>query len=137
MIDPRDVGAAAAACMLTTPATTGGAYVLTGPAAITYAEVAAELSAATGRDVEFVDVPDEDARRGDDRGGPAGLRRASRSSRSSRWRARASPSEVTGTVESLTGRPPRDFAAFAREHARLFAPGRRGGAEPDRVREAA
>ena len=30
--------------------------------------------------------------------------------------------EVTGTVESLTGSPPRDFATFAREHAQLFAP---------------
>jgi len=30
--------------------------------------------------------------------------------------------EVTATVESLTGRPPRDFASFARDHARLFAP---------------
>ena len=37
-------------------------------------------------------------------------------------RGRASTSEVTGTVESLTGRPARDFAAFAREHAGLFAP---------------
>ena len=30
--------------------------------------------------------------------------------------------QVTTAVESLTGRPPRDFAAFAREHAHLFAP---------------
>ena len=30
--------------------------------------------------------------------------------------------QVTATVESLTGRPPRDFASFARDHARLFAP---------------
>ena len=29
---------------------------------------------------------------------------------------------VTATVESLTGRAPRSFAAFARDHARLFAP---------------
>jgi hypothetical protein len=30
--------------------------------------------------------------------------------------------QVTATFESLIGRPPRDFAAFARDHARLFAP---------------
>jgi hypothetical protein len=29
---------------------------------------------------------------------------------------------VTAAVESLTGRPARDFAAFARDHAGLFAP---------------
>ena len=30
--------------------------------------------------------------------------------------------QVTATVESLAGRPPRAFASFARDHARLFAP---------------
>jgi len=50
MIDPRDVGAAAAA-VLTTAAQDGQTYVLTGPEAITYAQVAEELSTATGRDV--------------------------------------------------------------------------------------
>jgi uncharacterized protein YbjT (DUF2867 family) len=120
MIDPRDVGAAAA-CMLTTPAYVHGAFVLTGPAAITYADVAAELSAATGRDVEFVDVSDDDAREAMIESGlPAfvaeqivAIFAAARDGVNS---------EVTGTVESLTGRPARPFAEFARDHAGLFAP---------------
>ena len=120
MIDPRDVGDVAA-CMLTTPAYVHGAFVLTGPAAITYSDVAAGLSAATGRDVEFVDVSDGDAREGMIEAGiPAfaadqivAIFAAAREGVNS---------EVTGTVESLTGRPPRDFAAFAREHAAPFAP---------------
>ena len=29
---------------------------------------------------------------------------------------------VTATVQALTGSAPRDVAAFARDHARLFAP---------------
>jgi hypothetical protein len=29
---------------------------------------------------------------------------------------------VTATVEALTGIAPHDFASFARDHARLFAP---------------
>lgn len=37
---------------------------LTGPQAITYAEVAAALSSATGGAVEFIDVPDEGAKQG-------------------------------------------------------------------------
>ena len=53
MIDPRDVGAAAAA-VLATEDHDGRMYVLTGPEAISYAEVARELSTATGRDVEYV-----------------------------------------------------------------------------------
>ena len=36
---------------------------------------------------------------------------------------------MTATVESLTGRPPRDFAAFARDHAGLFAPAAVGAAD--------
>jgi hypothetical protein len=35
---------------------------------------------------------------------------------------------VTPTVESLIGRPPRDMASFARDHAPLFAPAAVGAA---------
>src|SRR5581483_9462890 len=60
MIDPRDVGAVGAA-VLAGEGHDGAAYLLSGPAAITYADVAAALSEATGRTIEFVDVPDEAA----------------------------------------------------------------------------
>ena len=66
MIDPRDVGAAAAA-VLCSPGHGAGAghegqtYLLTGPSAITYAQVAAGLSAATQSRVEFVDLPGDAA----------------------------------------------------------------------------
>ncbi len=120
MIDPRDVGDAAA-CLLTTPVDVHGAFVLTGPEAITYAEVAAELSAATGREVEFVDVPDDDAR---DALVQAGLPRfvADQIVAIFALARQGVNAEVTGTVESLTGRAPRSFGAFARDHAALFAP---------------
>ena len=120
MIDPRDVGAAAA-CMLTTPANVNGAFVLTGPAAITYADVAAGLSAATGRDVEFVHVSDDDARDAMIEAGVPAFA-AEQIVAIFELAREGVNAEVTGTVESLTGRPPRDFAAFAREHAGLFAP---------------
>jgi uncharacterized protein YbjT (DUF2867 family) len=58
MIDPRDV-AAVAAVALTADGHEGQTHVLTGPDAITYEDIARELSTATGRHVEFVDVPDE------------------------------------------------------------------------------
>lgn len=63
MIDPRDV-AAVAAVVLTTDGHEERTYQLTGSEAITYGRIAEELSAATGRHVEFVDVPDETARQG-------------------------------------------------------------------------
>ena len=120
MIDPRDVGAAAAA-VLSTPGHDASTYVLTGPEAITYSRVAAEISAATGRAVEFIDVPDQDARRGLMQAGLPGFV-AEHVVRAFAMARRGAAEEVTATVESLTGRAPRDFAAFARDHARLFAP---------------
>jgi uncharacterized protein YbjT (DUF2867 family) len=120
MIEPRDVGAAAAA-VLTTAGHDGRTYVLTGPEAITYAQVAAELSAATERGVEFIDIPDEDAKRGMILGGLPGSA-AEHVVEVFAMLRQGVAEQVTATVESLTGSPPRHFASFARDHARLFAP---------------
>jgi uncharacterized protein YbjT (DUF2867 family) len=120
MIDPRDVGAAAAA-VLTTADHDHRTYVLTGPAAITHAQLAAELSAATHGVVEFVDVPDETARQGMTRGGVPDVV-ARQVIEIYTMLRRGAGEQVTATVESLTGCPPRHFASFARDHAHLFAP---------------
>ena len=120
MIDPRDVGAAVGA-VLSTAGHEGRTYVLTGPEAITYAEVAAELSAATGRAVQFTDVPDKDARQGLIQAGlPAFV--AEHAVKAFAMARQGVAEQVTATVQSLAGRPPRGFAAFARDHARLFLP---------------
>jgi uncharacterized protein YbjT (DUF2867 family) len=120
MIDPRDVGATAATT-LTGGGEDGQTYVLTGPEAIAYDQVAAELSAATGRQVEFVDVPEEGAWQalvG------AGLPHfvAEQLVNMFRMLREGAADQVTDTVETLTGNAPRNFAAFIRDHARLFAP---------------
>src|ERR1700710_1347389 len=58
-VDARDV-AAVAAHVLGNPAPhEGRSYDVTGPAAITYAEVAEHISAVSGRSVEFRDTPAE------------------------------------------------------------------------------
>lgn len=120
MIDPRDIGAVAAT-MLTTTRHDGQTYVLTGPEAITYAQVAGELSAATARPVEYVDVPDEAAEQGLIQAGLPDFT-ARQVVEVFAMLRRGAGERVTATVESLTGSPPRDFAAFARDHAHLFAP---------------
>jgi uncharacterized protein YbjT (DUF2867 family) len=120
MIHPRDVGAAAAS-VLATAGHDGRTYVLTGPEAISYADVAAQLATATGREVVFVDVPDEDAKGAMTRQGfPDAVAAEVVKLFAQLRRGVAEP--VTEAVESLTGRPPRDFASFAREHAGLFGP---------------
>lgn len=50
MIDPRDIGAAAAV-LLTETVQDGRTYLVTGPHPISYSEVTGQLSAATGHDI--------------------------------------------------------------------------------------
>jgi uncharacterized protein YbjT (DUF2867 family) len=120
MIDPCDVGRTAAA-VLASPGHEEQTYVLTGPEAITYAQVAAELSAATGREVEFVDVPDEGARQGLVAAGVPDFVADQMITIFSMFRQGVA-ARVTDTVENLMGSRPRSFAAFARDHAHVFQP---------------
>jgi uncharacterized protein YbjT (DUF2867 family) len=118
MIDPRDTGSVAAV-VLTEDAHAGRTYELTGPAAITYAEVAAELSRALDTPVEYVDAPPEAMRAGLEAAGlPAWLvthlDRAFALVRGGALGAR------TDEVRALTGRPPRGIADFVRDHAAAF-----------------
>ena len=118
MINPRDV-AAVAAVVLTTDGHERQAYELTGPEAITYERIAEELSAATGRPVEFVDVSEEAARQGFvEAGMPAWL--VEHLIELFRIIRLGALEWTTDTVRVLTGREPRSFAEFAREHAGLF-----------------
>jgi uncharacterized protein YbjT (DUF2867 family) len=120
MIDPRDVGAAAAAA-LTGAGEDGQTHVITGPEAITWAEIAAELSSATGRVVEFVDVPGEAAKQGLIAADVPEFV-AEQLIKIFRLLRQGVAEQVTDGVYALTGTRPRSFAHFAREHAHLFEP---------------
>src|SRR5262249_11993680 len=61
MVDTAGVGAVAAV-VLTNPGHDGKTYDVTGPEALSYADVASKLSSRLGRRVEYVDVPDAAAR---------------------------------------------------------------------------
>ncbi|HEX5617670.1 MAG TPA: SDR family oxidoreductase [Solirubrobacteraceae bacterium] len=112
MIDPRDIGTVAAA-VLCGSGHEGRTYRLTGPEAITYAEIAAIL------EVQYVDIPPSAAREHLEAAGMPdwlvdhldrafGLIRA------------GSFEDTTDSVRVLTGREPRSFAQFARDHADAF-----------------
>lgn len=118
MIDPRDVADVAVAA-LTSSAHDGKTYVVTGSEPITYERVAAEITAATGRAVTFVNVPDEAAHAALIADGlPVwlvdqiitlfGLIR------------QGAVARVTDTFRAIMGREPRALSAFIREHAHLF-----------------
>lgn len=120
MIDPRDT-AAVAAVALTTSTYDGKTLELSGPEAITYEQVAEELSAATGRTVEFVDIPDEAARQAFTEAGlPDWL--LTHFDHLFPLLREGAIDQPTDTVRAVTGREPRPFAAWARDHAALFRP---------------
>jgi uncharacterized protein YbjT (DUF2867 family) len=109
MVDTRDVAAVAVAA-LTQPGHEGSSYDVTGPAALSYHDVAAKLSAALGREIAYVDAPDDAVRHalsgfglGDWLvGALVDLYQDYRRSGTDGYAAR-----VTDTVQRLTGRPPR------------------------------
>jgi uncharacterized protein YbjT (DUF2867 family) len=117
-VDPRDVGAVAAAAV-TQDALAGTVLAPTGPAAISYDDIARDLAAVTGRPVDYVDVDDETARRAMlDAGLPAPVADAIVTAYGM-YRTGAMAA-VSGDVRAVTGREPRSFAAWAREHAAAF-----------------
>lgn len=111
MVDTGDV-AAVAAVALTEPGHAGAGYDVTGPEALSYADVAAQLTETMGRPISYVDVPDDAVRQALlDAGLTAwfagaliGLYQDYRRSGPDGYAA-----QVTGTVAELTGRAPRSL----------------------------
>lgn len=120
MIDPRDV-AAVAAVALADGGHDGETCTPTGPEAISFERVAAELSAVAGRPVQFVGVPDEAARQGLVGSGLPEFVAAQIVAIFGVLRQGAQ-ARTTTVVGDLTGRQPRPFAQFARDRANVFRP---------------
>ena len=124
-VDVRDVAAAATAALI--DEVDGDVFTLTGPQALTGAEMAAALSAVTGREIVYADEP-EDAGRPPrdeaDRAIGAALRQFGEEMRAGRL------ARVTSDVERLTGRPAIAFDQFARDHGWAFVP-----AHPGQIQE--
>ena len=118
MIDVRDI-AEVAVKVLMGAGHLGKVYVLTGPEALTYYDVARLLSEAVGSPVEY-EALDEGAavKMMTDRGAPEPIARARVEIHRSFSNGAFTP--VTDDVENLLGRSPRSFAEFARDYATAF-----------------
>ncbi|WP_418960739.1 NAD(P)H-binding protein [Streptomyces tritici] len=117
MVHEGDIGAVAAVA-LTEEGHGRREYVLTGPEVLTLADKTAAIGAARGREVALVELSEDEA--------------------VAQWRAAGHDDEVVGflleaygntpevgytvvdTVEKVTGRPARTFAAWAARHAHAF-----------------
>ena len=114
-VDARDIAAAATAVLI--DEVDDDIYTLTGPQALTGAEMATVLTGVSGRPITYLDEP-EDAGRPpageSERAVSAALREFGDEMRAGRLAA------VTGDVERLTGRPTISFAQFARDYGWAF-----------------
>jgi len=119
LVDCRDV-AAVAARLLTDTVRENRVYEITGGTALSFAELASHIGAALGRTVTYVDVRPSEAEKAMLSAGIPG------------WLAEAlidlygifsanHASATTNVIDEVTGKAPRTFAAFAHEHAGVFA----------------
>jgi uncharacterized protein YbjT (DUF2867 family) len=118
MIDVDDI-AAVAATALTTSGHAGKAYVLTGPEALSYQDVAEKLARIVGRPVTYKDIP------------LAVMRERLLASGMPEWHvdvqvdfstalSAGHASTVTNIVEAVTGKPPRTLEQLMQAHMALF-----------------
>jgi len=119
-IDTRDIAEVALRALLEPEAHAGKKYFLTGGEAVSYEDVAAALSEATGRDVRYQPITMEEAReRMEARGVPASVIDAQLAI-AAYQRAGGPTSMVSDKVERILGRPPRTIRDFARDYAPVF-----------------
>ena len=117
-VDVRDI-AAVAAVTLTEPGHEGTTYTVTGPSAITHADMAAALTTALGRDVTFTDVPPEAfATKLDGILPPWQIQGLLEDYAHYR---RGEAAAVSPATPEITGKPAIGITQFAHDYARAFA----------------
>jgi uncharacterized protein YbjT (DUF2867 family) len=121
LVDVRDIAAVAVQTLINNRdgRHNGKAYTITGPEALSYYQMAEILSNATGKKIDYVDIPKEEARH-----------RLEKSGLSDWWikvimevydiYEGGIQAYVSTTVEEVTGKRPRTFAQFAKDHAEFF-----------------
>ncbi|WP_446743920.1 SDR family oxidoreductase [Silvibacterium acidisoli] len=118
IIDVRDIASVAVAA-LTEPGHEGRTYDLTGPEALTHAEMAARISSAISKPVAFVDIPESE------------FRSALAAFHMPGWQAeglvedyahyrRGEAADISGAVQEVTNNAPRNFAEFTRDFRPAF-----------------
>jgi uncharacterized protein YbjT (DUF2867 family) len=119
MIDTRDI-ARVAAHALVDPGHEGKAYGLSGPEAVSYAQVAETFSRVLGKPVKYVDLPPEQTKQAMlGMGMPAWLVDALLVLAA--ILAAGGGARVTDAVEKVGKAKPRTIEQFVRDHAQAFA----------------
>jgi uncharacterized protein YbjT (DUF2867 family) len=120
-VDVRDVAVVAAEVL-----TKNGSqhlnkvYDITGPKALSHSQVAEILSEETGKSISYVDISEEDARKGMKKMGMEDWFIQNAVELYNTYRA-GYASETTTVVEQITGRESISFAQFAKDYAEAFS----------------
>ena len=122
VVDVRDIAAVAAKAL-----TENGdnnkhknkKYLITGPEALSYHQMADFLSSATGKKISYVNISDEEARAAmKEMGMDEWL--ISTISELSNYFKKGHASQVSSSVEDVTGRRPISFSQFGNDYAEVF-----------------
>ena len=120
-VDARDIAAVAAKLLIRAngPRYDNKAIVVTGPEALSYGQCAEVISKQTGRQIAYIDIPEEDARKGlkamgtEDWLVEAILEEFRQTKLGNR-------SKTSNTVEEILGRKPNAFEDFVKDYANAF-----------------
>ncbi len=120
MIDVRDI-AEAAFNVITTEGHTGKSYILTGPEAISFNDIANVFSEKLGKEVKYINVPGEASKQAMvGMGIPEWI--AEGYAELSEGFSRNFAASTTTNVEMLTGQPARSFEEFVDDFLPAFVP---------------
>jgi uncharacterized protein YbjT (DUF2867 family) len=117
-IDVGDI-AEVAATILTGSGHEGAVYPLTGPEALSMAEVAEKLSTATGKTIQYVNVAPEQATSAQLAAGVPPFT-AEALAELFAERRKGKEAQVSPVVQTILGRPATSFEQFAMRHAAVF-----------------
>jgi uncharacterized protein YbjT (DUF2867 family) len=119
-VDARDVAAVSVQALISdSQQHIGKAYATTAQEAISYGQAAEILSKEVGRRISYVDIPEEDARKGMKQNGMDDWLIDAIMEFCSIIRA-GYASKTTNVVEQIIGRRPLSFSQFAKDYAKFF-----------------
>jgi uncharacterized protein YbjT (DUF2867 family) len=119
LVDVRDIAGVAVKSLIDEDKHKNKTYLITGPEALSYHQVAEILSNTTGRKINYVNISDEEAR--------AAMKEIGMSdwlintvSELSEYFRKGKASEISPAVEEVTGNKPISFSQFAKDYAEAF-----------------
>jgi uncharacterized protein YbjT (DUF2867 family) len=119
LVDVRDIAAVAVKSLIDEDKHKNKTYLITGPEALSYHQVAETLSSTIGRKINYVNISDEEARAAMKEIGMSDWLINTVSELSDYFR-KGKASEISSAVEEVTGRKPVSFSQFANDYADSF-----------------